>query len=81
MILTLKMEEVLNTHMMNSHRATEIKNLSENVRLFQCETCEFESINIDEIKAHIKIHIPLHISLLKPPLNKQDLRIIISNIT
>ena len=67
-----KNEEALNTHMMNNHRATEINNMTENVRLFQCETCEFESINIDEIEAHIKIHIPLHISLPKSPLKKQD---------
>ena len=58
--------------MMSNHIATEIKILSEIFRLFQCETCEFESFNIDEFEAHIKIHIPLHTSLPKSPLKKQD---------
>ena len=65
-------EEALNTHVINNHNATEIKNTSDNVRLFNCETCDFESVDIAEIEAHIKIHIPLHISLPKPPLKKQD---------
>ena len=47
--------------MINNHGATEIKNVSDYVGLLQRETCEFESINIVEIEASIKIHIPLHI--------------------
>ena len=54
-------KEALNKHVMKNHGITEIKSMTENVRMFQYETCWFESINIDEIEAHIKIHIPLHI--------------------
>ena len=65
-------EEALQTHMMINHTTPVNMNKLDYLRVFKCEACYFESSNINEIEAHIKIHIPLHISLLKPPLRKQD---------